>query len=55
MALELTADALATTYDPAPDTGLALAAYGGLGPRFLVQTVIYGLYAYDGDTTAHMD
>lgn len=39
--LELSADALAYTRDPAPDTGLALIAYGGLGPRLLVQTNIY--------------
>lgn len=49
---EITADALATTYDPAPDTGLALVAYGGLGPRFLVQSNV-SYYAYpsaDGGT-----
>ena len=47
-AAELFADALAYTYDPAPDTGLALVAYGGLGPRFLVQS---GVYDYLDDST----
>lgn len=41
---ELSADALAYTKDPDPDEGLALVAYGGLGPRLLVQT---GVYSYD--------
>ena len=36
---ELSADALAYTYDPDPARGLALVAYGGLGPRLLVQPV----------------
>ena len=35
---EVSADALAYTYDPDPERGLALVAYGGLGPRFLVQS-----------------
>lgn len=43
---ELSADALAYTYDPNPDAGLALVAYGGLGPRLLVQTNIYD-YNYE--------
>ncbi len=38
-AAELSADALAYTYDPDPGRGLALVVYGGLGPRFLVQPV----------------
>lgn len=43
---ELSADALAYTKDPDPDTGLSLIAYGGLGPRLLVQTNIYS-YGFD--------
>ena len=43
---ELSADALAYTKDPDPDTGLTLIAYGGLGPRLLVQT---NIYSYDFD------
>ena len=38
---EVGADALAYTYDPDPERGLALVAYGGLGPRFLVQSNTY--------------
>lgn len=44
--LELSSDALAYTRDPAADTGLSLIAYGGLGPRLLVQT---GIYDYFGN------
>ena len=43
---ELSADALAYTYDPDPERGLALVAYGGLGPRLLVQPV-YIYYSPD--------
>lgn len=45
---ELSADALAYTYDPGPQRGLALVAYGGLGPRFLVQTTF--VYYAQGDS-----
>ena len=38
---EVSADALAYTYDPDPTQGLALVAYGGLGPRFLIQSNTY--------------
>ncbi len=48
-AAELSADALAYTRDPAAE-GLALVAYGGLGPRFLVQSNVY-YYAYSFDDT----
>lgn len=44
---ELSADALAYTYDPDPERGLALVAYGGLGPRILVQPVYL---SYSPDT-----
>jgi hypothetical protein len=46
--LELSADALAYTRDPAPDTSLALTAYGGLGPRLFVQTNVYDYYGNIG-------
>lgn len=49
---ELFADALAYTYDPDPDAGLALVVYGGLGPRFLVQSNIYN-YANAVSFTAY--
>ncbi len=52
-AAELFADALAYTRDPEPDEGLALVAYGGLGPRFLVQSSIYD-YADGSSTTAYL-
>ena len=42
--LELNATALAYTYDPQPDTGLALIAYGGLGPRLQMQTGVTAPY-----------
>jgi len=45
---ELSADALAYTYDPASGNGLALVAYGGLGPRFLVQSSVF-YYAYPSE------
>lgn len=47
--LELRADALAYTYDPDPERSLALVAYGGLGPRFLVLAGItdYSYYDYN--------
>ncbi len=48
-AAELFADALAYTRDPEPDEGLVLVAYGGLGPRFLVQSDVYD--ANDGGST----
>lgn len=49
-AAEVFADALAFTRDPAADTGLTLVAYGGLGPRLLVQSGIYD-YLSDGGGT----
>ncbi len=49
-AAEFFADALAYTRDPDPDSGLALVAYGGLGPRFLIQSNIYD--DADGGSTA---
>ncbi len=53
-AAELSADALAYTYDPNPERGLALVAYGGLGPRLLVQSnVYYYAYSYDGTFTSY--
>lgn len=51
-AAELFADALASTYDPDPDAGLALVAYGGLGPRLLVQSSVYD-YADGSSGTAY--
>ena len=44
--VELSADALAYTYDPEPEQGLALVAYGGLGPRFLVRPDTVYAYSY---------
>lgn len=53
-AAELSADALAYTYDPNPERGLVLVAYGGLGPRLLVQSdVYYYAYSYDGTFTSY--
>jgi len=51
-AAELFADALAFTRDPAADTGLTLVAYGGLGPRLLVQSGVYD-YLGSGSFTAY--
>lgn len=52
-AIELSADALAHTYDPKPE-GLALVAYGGLGPRFLVRPdIYYYTYYFDGAFTSY--
>lgn len=47
--LEFRADALAYTYDPDPTQSLALVAYGGLGPRFIVLAGIpdYASINYD--------
>jgi len=54
-AAELFADALAYTYDPLPESGLALVAYGGLGPRLLVQTDVYSYVYEDPDgVTAYL-
>ena len=47
---EVSADALAYTYDPDPAQGLALVAYGGLGPRLLVRSNVYN-YTYSVDAT----
>ena len=54
-AAELSADALAYTYDPDPERGLALVAYGGLGPRFLVRSDVYAYsYSADGPFTSYL-
>ncbi len=54
-AAELSADALAYTYDPNPERGLALIAYGGLGPRFLVRSdIYYYAYSFDGPFTSYL-
>jgi hypothetical protein len=52
--VEVWADALATTYEPAPGGGLALIAYGGLGPRFLVQTGIYDYLSGENSANAYL-
>lgn len=52
--VEVWADALTTTYDPAPGSGLALIAYGGLGPRFLVQTGVYDYTSGENSANAYL-
>lgn len=52
--VEVFADALAHTYDPAPGGGLALVAYGGLGPRFILQTGVYDYFSGENSVNAYL-